>query len=203
MNATDIKALRTPLLVLACVVSVAIGAVYYSHVLLGQSQQQLRSQTLRLNDARSRLQRSGDEKEIIVNYLGRYQRLMQLGFVGNEQRINWLDGLRLANQRTDLFGIEYQIGVQQPYHHATEANPASLALLQSSMKLRFRLLHEEDLMRFFNHLSQLEVGIFSLNECDLQRINTDGAIRFQPNLQAECELSWITVKTADAAEKNP
>lgn len=203
MNAADIKALRKPLLVLACAALIAAGAVYYSDFLLGKSLQTLSRQQQQLKDARTRLQRSGDEKEIIVNYLGRYQQLQRSGFVGEEQRINWLDGLRLTNQQVGLFGVDYQISVQQPYAYAAEINPAPLSLLQSMMKLRLRLLHEEDLLHFFETLSRQNVGVFLINQCDVKRIDTGGVIRFQPNLQAECELSWITAKAATATEKKP
>jgi len=203
MNAADIKALQNPLLILACAVLIAAGMIYYSDSLLGQSQQKLLRQQQQLKEARTRLQRSGDEKEIIVNYLGGYQQLQRIGFVGGEQRINWLDGLRLANQQVELFGVEYQISVQQPYAYAAEINPAPLSLMQSTMKLRFRLLHEEDLPRFFGTLSRQNVGVFLIDQCDVKRIDTNGVIRFQPNLQAECELAWITAKAADAAEKKP
>ena len=203
MNAADIKALRNPLLVLACAVLIAAGMIYYSDSLLGQSLQTLSRQQQQLKEARTRLQRSGDEKEIIVNYLGGYQQLQRIGFVGGEQRINWLDGLRLANQRGELFGIEYQINVQQPYAYTAEINPAPLSLMQSVMKLRFRLLHEEDLLRFFDTLSRQNAGVFLIDRCDVKRIDTGSVIRFQPNLQTECELSWITAKAAGATEKKP
>jgi len=203
MNAADIKALQNPLLILACAVLIAAGMIYYSDSLLGQSQQKLLRQQQQLKEARTRLQRSGDEKEIIVNYLGGYRQLQRIGFVGGEQRINWLDGLRLTNQEVELFGVEYQISVQQPYAYAAEINPAPLSLMQSTMKLRFRLLHEEDLPRFFGTLSRQNVGVFLIDQCDVKRIDTYGVIRFQPNLQAECELAWITAKAADATEKKP
>ncbi|MBX9810380.1 MAG: hypothetical protein K2Y16_02035 [Burkholderiales bacterium] len=203
MNAADVKALRNPLLALACVALIAAGTIYYSDFVLGQSLQTLSRQQQQLKDARTRLQRSGEEKNIIVQYLGGYQQLQRTGFVGEERRIDWLDGLRLTNQQAELFGVEYQIGVQQPYAYAVEINPAPLSLMQSVMKLRFRLLHEKDLLRFFDTLARQNVGVFLIDRCDVRRIDTGGVIRFQPNLQAECELSWITVKAGDAAEKKP
>lgn len=202
MNQGDLRALRNPLLVLLVTVLTAAAAVYHTNALLAQAQQQLMQQQAMLKDARTRLQRSGDEKEIIIRYLGEYQQLARSGFVGDEQRINWLDGLRLANQQTELFGVDYQIGAQKPYMHANELNPGQLSLLQSEMKLTFRLLHEEDLSRFFGSLARQGTGIFLVDQCTLRRIDNAGMIRFQPNLLAECSLSWITVKTA-AAEKKP
>jgi hypothetical protein len=201
MNQGDLRALRNPLLVLLVTVLAAVAAVLHTNTLLAQAQQQLMQQQLMLKDARTRLQRSGDEKEIIIRYLGEYQQLARSGFVGDEQRINWLDSLRLANQQVELFGIDYQISAQKPYVHANELNPGQLSLQQSEMKLTFRLLHEEDLSRFFSSLAQQGTGIFLVDQCTLRRIDNAGMIRFQPNLLAECGLSWITVKTAAAGNK--
>lgn len=201
MTRNDFKALQTPLLVLFFAVLAAGSAVYYTDALREQSQQRLERQQQQLKEASIRLQRSGDEKAIIVRYLGEFRRLQGIGFVGDEQRINWLDALRIANQQTGLFGVDYQIGAQRPYDRANELEAGSLALMQSVMKLRFRLLHEEDLLHFLGALSRQGAGIFSVDQCDVQRINSSDVIRFQPNLAAECELSWITAKASAAKEK--
>lgn len=201
MNPTDLKALQTPLLVLFAAALAASGAVYYTDMLLKQAQQQLTQQETQLREARTRLYRSGEEKEVIVRYLGSYQQLQRIGFVGDEQRINWLDGLRHTNQQADLFGADYQISAQRPYPYASELNPGRLALNQSVMKLRFRLLHEEDLMRFFNTLARAGAGLFSIDTCTLKRVDASGVIRNQPNLAADCELSWITAKPVGAETK--
>jgi hypothetical protein len=201
MNAEDFKALRIPLIVLICTAVVAAGAIFYTNFLREQSEQKLLRQQQQLREARTRLQRSGDEKAIIVRYLGGYQQLQRAGFVGDEQRINWLDGLRIANQQSELFGVDYQISVQRSYSNAAELNPGPLLLMESVMKLRFRLLHEDDLLRFFNALARQNVGVFQIDQCNLVRIDTGGVIRYQPNLLADCELSWITVKAGAATEK--
>jgi len=203
MNAEDLKALQFPLIALVCVVLLAAGAVYYSDALLDQSQKKLAQEQKQLKEARTRLQRSGDEKEVIVQYLGGYQQLERGGFAGEEKRINWLDALRLANQQAELFGVEYQISTQKPYPYAAEFNPAPLTLAESAMKLRVRLLHGDDLMRFFNALARQNAGLFLIDECKVRRLDTGGVIRFQPNLMAECELSWVTAKPGSATEKKP
>lgn len=201
MTAFDFKTLQNPLLALLAAVLAAAGAVYYTDMLLKQAQQQLEQQDIQLRDARTRLYKSGEEKEVIVRYLASYQQLQRIGFVGDEQRINWLDGLRLTNQQADLFGVDYQISAQRPYPFSNELGPGQLVLSQSVMKLRFRLLHEEDLLRFFKTLAGSEAGLFSIDECLLKRIDASGVIRYQPNLAAECELSWITARPAGAETK--
>jgi hypothetical protein len=202
MNARDLKALRAPALVLFVVALAALGAVYYTNGLLEQARRQLAQQETLLKEARNRLYQSGEEREIITRYLGSYQQLQRIGFVGEEQRINWLDGLRIANQRTELFGVDYQISEQRPYPYAGEFDPGQIALRQSVMKLRFRLLHEEDLMRFFNALAQAGAGVFSVDQCTLKRVEVSGTIRYQPNLAAECELSWITAQPSGPEKKS-
>jgi hypothetical protein len=201
MNQADLQALRNPLLVLAAVALLGALAVYFSGRLMVSARQQLAQQQVQLKDARTRLQRSGDEKDIIVRYIDGFRQLERTGFVGEEQRINWLDGLRLANQQTDLFGVDYQIGVQRPYAYASEFGPGPLALNQSIMRVRFRLLHEGDLERFFDSLARQGTGIFTVDQCMLRRIDNRGVIRYQPNINADCDLSWITVGIGTGREQ--
>lgn len=204
MNQADLQALRNPLLALAAVALIGALAVYYSGRLMIAARQQLAQQQVQLKDARTRLQKSGEEKDIIVRYIGGFRQLERNGFVGDEQRINWLDGLRLANQQADLFGVDYQIGAQKPYAFAAEFAPGALALKESSMRVRFRLLHEGDLGRFFDALARQGAGIFTIDQCQMRRIDTGGVIRYQPNVNAECDLSWITVSVgAGGAQKKP
>src|SRR3972149_10094540 len=104
MNQADLQALRNPLLVVACVALLGALAVYYSGRLMIAARQQLAQQQVQLKDARTRLQKSGDEKDIIVRYLDGFRQLERAGFVGDEQRINWLDGLRLPNHTSGPVG---------------------------------------------------------------------------------------------------
>ena len=201
MNQADFQALRNPLIATLVVLIASAAAIYYFDRLKKEANQQLTQQQALLKEARTRLQKSGEEKDIIVKYLDGFRQLESAGFVGEEQRINWLDGLRLANQQADLFGVDYQIAMQRPYPYAAGFNPGQLTLNQSLMVLRFRLLHEEDLMRFLTALGRLGGGIFTVDQCVMKRLDTGGVIRFQPNVGAECELSWITAKVGSNAEQ--
>jgi hypothetical protein len=198
MNTEELKALRGPLLLLAAVIIAAAAAVYYTHTLQLQAQATLNQQQNLLRDAQARMRRSGDEEAIITQYVDKYRQLQQSGFIGDEQRINWLDALRMANERTDLFGVNYGIEAQQNYAYAAEFNPAPMALRQSVMKLEFQLLHELDLLRFFDALRNQNNGLFHLDRCALRRTEATGAIRYQPNIAASCQLTWITA-TPDVA----
>ena len=197
MKAFDLRALTTlqrPLGVLAAVIAIGAILLYYTDATLQKARRAGLQQQNQLREARIQLNKSGEEKATIVRYLGQYQYLQQLGFVGDEQRINWLDGLRLANRETRLFGVDYQIGAQQPYPRAAELDPGQLTLYQSVMKINLKLLHEGDLTRFLNTLAREGAGVFSVNQCVMERIDAGDELRNQPNLRAECELAWITLR---------
>jgi len=193
MSGEDFQALRNPLLLLLVIILAAGGGVYYSARIKEQSALQLKRQQDQLKEAQTRLQRSGEEKDVIVRNLTPFRQLAQAGIVGDERRLNWVDGLRLAHQQTEIFSVDYQIRARTPYTHAAEFNPGPITINHSVMQLRFRLLHEADLMRFFNLLAAQNLGLFSIDQCLLQRLDTRGIISYQPNLTAECDLSWITV----------
>ncbi|HEX6008233.1 MAG TPA: hypothetical protein VFY80_09730, partial [Burkholderiales bacterium] len=164
MKRTQLRSLQGPALVLLVVVLAACAGVYYTNGLLQHARQQLAQQERLLKDARNQLYQSGEEREVIGRYLDRYTELQRIGFVGEEQRINWLDGLRIANQRAELFGVDYQISEQRAYSHARELNPGQLTMHQSVMKVRFGLLHEGDLMQFFDTLAQSGAGVFHIDQ---------------------------------------
>ena len=106
MNQADLQTLRNPLIALVLVAIVGAIAIYHTDRMKKAAAQQLSQQQALLKDARTRLQRSGEEKDIIVKYVDAFRQLQSDGFIGDEQRINWLDGLRLANQQADLFGVD-------------------------------------------------------------------------------------------------
>ena len=199
MSGLDFKALQKPLLLLIAALAIGAAGVVYTHRLLQAANRELAQQQQQLREARTRLQKSGEEKDKIVRYLDSYRYLQQFGFVGAEQRINWIDGLRLANQKMQLFGVDYQVGAQQAYPYASTLDPGNLALHSSVMKIRLGLLHEGDLMHFLTTLAQQHAGVFSVRQCVITRADTGGSIRYQPNLHAECELSWITATPGTAA----
>ncbi len=201
MNAAELKALQAPLIILVIVLGLGAGIVYQLDQTLTATKRELAQQQGQMREARTRLQKSGEEKELIVRYLPNYEYLQRIGFVGDEKRLNWLEGLRLSNQQAQLFGVQYQIGSQQQYPYAAELSPGQLTLHQSVMKLSFQLLHEGDLMSFLKALGKQGAGFFAVNECKLDRANTGGSIRFQPNLRADCDIAWITLRAASPGER--
>ena len=204
INREDLEALRIPLVALGATLVVALVIIWYSGSVRDSAERTRAQREAQLRDARSRIQNAGEEKEMIGRYLAGYQALAKAGFVGDEQRINWLDSLRLANEETRIFGVEYDIGAQKPYVYSAEFNPGQLVLQESIMHLKFNLLHEEDLPRFFDALGRRGTGFYTVEQCSMRRLRAgdiDKSISVQPNLLAECDLRWLTVKPQAGTER--
>jgi hypothetical protein len=203
MNREDLQALRVPLLVLGITLLTAALVVYFSGVMLDDAHATRTKREAQLRQARLQILNAGEEKERIVRYVGAYQQLARAGLVGEEQRINWLDSLRIANQEARIFGVEYDIGAQKPYAYASEFDAGKLLLQESVMHLKFRLLHEEDLLRFFQALAHQGGGVFTQDQCQIRRQSAkdDKGIQFQTNLTAECDVRWITINPPAATER--
>ena len=200
----DLEALRIPLAALGGTLLVALVMIWYSGSVLDSADRTRKQRESQLREARSRIQNAGEEKQMIGQYLAGSQALAKAGFVGEEQRINWLDSLRLANEETRIFGVEYDIGAQKPYVYAAEYNPGQLVLQESVMHLKFNLLHEEDMPRFFDALGRRGAGFFTVEQCQMRRArqgDVDRSMSVQPNLVAECDLRWLTVKPQAGSER--
>jgi len=194
LAAKDLAEMKLPFLVLVVVIATSFLLVRFSADKRLQIEMQHRIQYTALQDARSRYQRSGDERETILRYLPAYQQLENQGFVGTEQRINWLESLRVANSHAGLFGVTYQLDARKPFPLISQGNPMSQNLHNSQMKLSFGLVHEGDLMRFFQALAAQQTGIFILTGCALDRVaRSESPAPRQANLTAQCDLSWLTV----------
>lgn len=193
MNQNRFAPLYLPGALLLFVLLVGGIAVFYADKMVGEAESVLRAKTQALSAARQKHANAGLEKDILLRFRETYAALEKVGFVGAEQRINWVDNLRVANRENRLFGVEYQIGQQEPFSGGADLGVGDLPMRQSTMKVKLPLLHEGDLMPFFRTLAGQKSGVFMMNACELWRVSASTGLQAQPNLSAECELSWITV----------
>ena len=190
----DLTSMRLPVAVLVAALILSAVLVKFSSAQKTAADAQRGAQAVALKDARERYQRSGEEREAILRYLPAYRKLQSEGLVGAEQRIEWIEGLRAANKQAGLFGVTYQLEARKPFMLLDPANPASQFLQQSEMKLSFGLVHEGDLMRFLGMLATQQSGMFFIRSCIIDRpVRIDTPAPRQPNLNAQCELSWLTI----------
>jgi hypothetical protein len=204
MTRQDLHALRIPLIALAITLLAAAGTTAYSNALVQDARRHLGQRESQLQQARLRIQNVNAEKDMITRYAAAYQALERSGFSGEERRIDWIDALRSASEQARTFGVEYDIGVQRPYAYDAALAAGPLQLHASHMQLRMRLLHEEDLSRFFDALARTGAGVFHAERCVLRRLEPEDAgrdRRVRPNVAAACDLQWLTARAPAAVKQ--
>jgi hypothetical protein len=194
-NRKDWSRLRNPLLGLGFVLVLVGLLAYYSSTYHSKQEAALNAQQTALNQARQKYLSSGQEREMIVKYLPIYQSLIRSGFVGEEQRIEWIEKLRQIHLQNKLFSIEYHIGQQEKVTPSYLSNLGQFTLYQSTMKLKMSLLHEGDILTLLDGLQE-QTAPFIVKECELVR--PVGA-KINPkilasNIESTCDLDWLTLR---------
>lgn len=195
LNSQDWRKLRGSLILLGATTILMglliAGGLYYS----AEQEKALQTQQNLFNTARQRYQSSGAEKDMITEYLPKYQGLINKGFVGEERRIEWVDELRAQHNAHKLFGIKYSISQQEDYKPSFIANLGGLTLHRSIMKLDLDMLHEGDILKLTESLAAKGTTPFMLRDCEITRLNTAAVFnQLIPNLHANCELDWLTLR---------
>lgn len=191
----DWKRLRNPILGLGFVLVLVGLLAYSSNAYHSKQEAVLKAQQEALNQARQKYLSSGQEREMIVKYLPMYQSLIERGFIGEEQRIEWIEKLRQIHLQNKLFSIEYHIGQQEKVTPAYLSNLGQFTLYQSTMKLNMSLLHEGDILTLLDGLQE-QTSPYIVRECELMRpvsakINTKV---LASNVESSCELDWLTLR---------
>jgi len=198
MTLPPIASLKTSMLLLLAATLLSAAGIYWSHQQDTEARAALQRQQAALNAAHARQQQGKTEARLIAQHLDAYHALIARGFVGEENRLAWIEAVHLANQDARLYGLTYSLSPRT----AAPADLASgLPLKQTRMTVKMALLVETDLPRFIAALRTRAPGIFRVERCQLSRI-TDAPPQpvNRPELDAECELLWFTV-VADGKEE--
>lgn len=189
----DLRKLQLPLITFGVALIFATLVYSATDARKTQAEHRLDAQKTALMQAQQRYQSSGQEKDNIIKYLPEYQKLIARGFVGEEQRVDWIDDLRKVNLRHKLFAISYDIATQEDYKPGFPLNAGKFKPHRSVMKISFPMLHEGDLLTLLQELPNETNPPHLVRDCVIERRPGGARGKFLPNLNADCVLDWITV----------
>lgn len=195
LNQQDWKRLQAPLLWLGAGLVIVGLLAFYAKNYHDEKKIVLEQQRMQLNQARQKLLSSGQEREMIVQYLPQYQNLIANGFVGEERRIEWIEALRQIHLQHKLFSINYNISQQATTHPSYLPNLGSFILHTSTMHLDFGMLHEGDLLTLLDNL-RAQSSAFIVRECTMTK---PARAKINPTvltdyLDGSCDIDWITLR---------
>jgi hypothetical protein len=165
------------------------GAILYGNNIARQAERELQAAQKRLDTARSQLAAASADRENLRDYAAEYDALLERKIIGDERRLEWVEGMERIRNRGRLPEFSYAIAPQQPYTSAALPNNGSFEPGISRMSMQFGLLHEGQLITFLDALRNDVPGRFVLERCAVER---DDA-----RLRAECEGGWLTLKKRD------
>lgn len=190
-NKDDLPYLKLSLGAFVLSLLLSAGMVSYSEDYLEQSQRERSDAQKQLNDARLQLISAQGDQENMSAYSLEYVSLQDQKVIGNEQRLDWIEGMEKLRQQGIVLDFKYTIAPQQGYAPNPALDAGNFQLSRSNMALQIDLLHEDQLLQFNSALRSQLKGWFMLDGCALSRkvAGTEAS-----PLKAECTGGWLTMK---------
>lgn len=139
-------------------------------------------------------------RRLVDRYHRRYEQFNEVGFVGRESRLDWIETMRETS--TDLtlprvsYAMEPQLKVVAPVQSILAGEDIQIYL--SRLQLEMGLVHEIDLLRFFDELQQKAPGLIKVDRCDLTwQAESAAKAAVGANILADCSILIFSVVTSD------
>jgi hypothetical protein len=179
------------------------GAILYSSIKYADyALKNRRIAQSQMNNARNRLAMARQDRDNLSDYSKEYDKLEANEIIGDDHRLDWMEGLEKLRRQNLVIDFRYHIAPQKNYAPQPPLNSGDFVIHYSEMKLQFDLLHEGQLLNFFNELNRKIKGHYQLDGCKLDRVagngDSDSGPGARANIKAECSGGWITLKNRNA-----
>ena len=134
---------------------------------------------------------------MIEKYQVPYTQLLDRQFLGEENRLTWIEQLERTSAWLKLPNLSYHIDPQQLINAARFPIPGSIKLRESSFSFESTLLHEGDLIDLLDGLAALPSGLFVVDSCELSKITELISSSSRNRFSAACEFFWYTASYKD------
>ena len=178
-----------------------LAAILVSSVILSGSsqyadatQKDQRTAQSQMNDARNRLTMATQDQESLVDFSHEYDTLEKNKLIGDDHRLDWMEGLEKIRNQNRVIDFRYSIAPQKIYAPQPAIDSGNFDIHYSEMKLQFDLRHEGQLLNFFDALRSQIQGHYQLEGCTMQRNDAAEDTGTPMHLKGECNGGWITLK---------
>jgi len=201
---TDFMLIRWNILAICASLLVSTLALYSSGEYAEKMQRDRRDAQSQLNDIRHRLSTAHEDQKNMETYAGEYGALIDRKIIGDDHRLDWMEGLENIRRQNLVVDFSYNIAPQKIYTPQPGIDSGNFDIHYSDTKIQLDLLHEGQLLAFFNALRKNIKGQYQLEGCALIRATADddkeAGTATTAHLKAECSGGWITLKNRNAPQ---
>ncbi len=194
----EVRYLRSSVLLLIGCLLFGAGVAGYSYW-RWQGAQLQNKQAISENAAvKSKLARASQEELELKEKIGRYLQLKQLGYIGPEKRLDWIEQLAMLRRERKLSDLQYELTPQHPVEKfllPSGAEAGGHSFQTSTLKLTTSLLHEGDLVQLLADINAKIPAYASVRSCNINhQTGDDRSLRLRYTLKAECTVELITLR---------
>jgi len=167
-----------------------VGFAYNSNANTFEDYEQLSSQRSMLKADVNELV---EARDLLANMGTKFENIKLQGFYGEEDRLSWVEVLKIVSDRLKLPNLKYSISPQEKISRISNNSVPGLFLSQSIMSIDADLLHEGDMLDISDALSR-QPGLFRVQGCELNKEESSSVYKDKKNMTLKCSLAWHTVK---------
>lgn len=192
---SDFSYLKWSSLIFMSVLCASGAAIVVSENFVTHAQLEQQAAQRQLSSAHNQLAAANEDQENMNTYTFEYDELLKRNIIGDDQRLDWIEGLEKIRKQHRVLDFQYTIAPQHPYTPPAPLDSGNFKLNMSDMTLQFDLLHEEQLINFFDALRTDISGRFILDHCSMERSAAPDAVA---QLKTACTGGWLTLKNRNA-----
>jgi len=162
--------------------------VTWSWMALQQARQARAIEYKRQHQSEQRLQHVGSEAHELAERAEVFRQLQTAGIAGEGNRLAWTETLQAIRDELQIPGLVYEFSAQARLDAAADGAPLWVG---STLHLRTRLLHEDDLLRLLARIETEAGALPLLHSCHLER---HSAATAEHLLNSACEMTWINLQ---------
>ncbi|MBL8515023.1 MAG: hypothetical protein JNJ55_13610 [Betaproteobacteria bacterium] len=155
---------------------VAIAALVVSLVMVGGSwwhwdrEKKLANTSKRdLSAASTRLETIKRERDDLLGSEETYKRLVARGVFAPEMRMDFIETMADLKKRNGILALDYEVLPQRSLKFATGISYPSAEIRASRIRMKFKALHDADLVAFLDEFPRIGRGFFPIDRCVLKR----------------------------------
>ncbi len=198
LDAKDFKRVQWGVAFLVIMTLVGGGSVWIARQLNQDSERTAQQAAAARRDIQGKLARASQEEQELRDKIGRFQALKARGYIGPEQRLDWIETIARIKTARRMLKLDYDFAPQRPVDGAILPGGASVGgfeVVASQMHLQLQLLHENELLAFLAELRDAVQALVQVRSCTMERLTPDNTDRgSKAQVKAECTLEWITLK---------